>query len=218
MRGWVDWRAGLLLSALPIVSFLLRTPDGVTAETQRVLRHELGLAQSAGWPAQLVMASGDEHELQEQGRRLWTGAGGRETFLLASESAAVLIPSQAFLDLPESGRAAEYEEWLTEAKRLQDLEGTVRVLAWTFVTRIKQAGKIPASTPIASLPGLHFPSPVESPSASLDWGIPFAVLVPLALWLLRRRRSICAQGLAADKQSQLPEPGSRQVAAGKEFS
>ena len=206
-----------MLSALPILSLLLRAPDGVTAETQRVLRHELGLAQAAGWPAQLVTVSGDEQELRELGRQLWSNVGGRETFLLASENAAVLMPSQAFLDLPESGRAAEYEEWLTEAKRLQDVEGTVRILAWTFVTRLKQAGKIPGSTPIASLPGLHFPSPVESPSASLDWGLPLAVLVPLALWLLRRRRSMRAQGLA-DKQSQLPEPGPRRVVAGKQLS
>jgi hypothetical protein len=165
----------------------------------------------------LVTVSGDEQELRELGRQLWSNVGGRETFLLASENAAVLMPSQAFLDLPESGRAAEYEEWLTEAKRLQDVEGTVRILAWTFVTRLKQAGKIPGSTPIASLPGLHFPSPVESPSASLDWGLPLAVLVPLALWLLRRRRSMRAQGLA-DKQSQLPEPGPRRVVAGKQLS
>jgi hypothetical protein len=217
LKRWFDWRAGLVLSALPIVSLLLRAPDGVTAETRRVLRHELGLAQAAGWPAHLVMASGNERVLLDLGRQLWSGVGGRETFLLASENAAVLMPSQAFQDLPKSAHVAEYEDWLVEARRLQDLEGTVRILAWTFVTRLKQAGKMPASTPLASLPGLHFPSAVESPSASLDWGIPLAVLVPLALWLLRRRRSVLAQRLA-DEQSQLPEPGPQRIAAGKELS
>jgi hypothetical protein len=215
VKPWFDWRAAVILLALPLMSMLIRNSSALSPRAQHMIRHELGLARSAGWPAELVVTEGNEADLQALGRKMWDEAMGKTSFLLVSETEVVFLPSQAFLALPKSINSERHERWLMEARLLKDTEGTASALVWSFLTSLKEARKLPASLPLATLPPLVVPSAAESPSVSADWGLPLAILVPYSLWLLRRRARAKASA-PSQEESELAESRTGGVAGSQE--
>lgn len=178
---------GLILLAIIGLRWLL-TPDPVLpAPLERLIEHELQRTSTAGWPARLVRAEGSRAVLEATGRRLQASEGSRITYLLVSENDVALVASGPLRELLAPVGADSLYRWAEVPLALRRPDAAVEALAFAFASALVDAGKIQRTPPLPPLLPVGPTHAMETPRESLDWGLPLALLIPLALAFARRR-------------------------------
>jgi len=179
---------GLPLFAVIVLRWLLTPDPALPAYMERMIN--VGLLQrasAAGWPARLVKAEGDRAALEAAGRRLQASQGQDVTYLLVSEDDVAFVPSPSFQTLFPSAREDRIYRWAEAPLAFRRPNTAVQALAVAFASVLAEAGKISRTPPLPPLYQVRPASALEEPGDSVDWGLPLALLIPLALAFARRR-------------------------------
>jgi hypothetical protein len=177
----------LIVLAIIGLRWLLAPDPILSAPLERLIDYGLQRTSAAGWPVRLVRAEGSRAVLAATGRRLQAREGSQVTYLLVSEDDVALIPSEPFRELLLPARVDSLYRWAEVPLTFRRPDAAVQALAFAFASVLARAGKIPRDPPLPPLVPVGPTLAMEGAGESVDWGLPLALFIPLALGFARRR-------------------------------
>jgi len=177
----------LILLAIAGWRWMTAIDTVLPAPRERLINHGLQRATAAGWPARVVRAEGDRAVLESTGHHLQASESQDVTYLLISEDSVAFVPSRGVQALLSPERIRILYRWVEMPLRFKKTDIALQSLAMGFCMVLVDAGKLPRLPPLPPLPSIPGAEAIERPEESADWGVPLALLIPLALWGARRR-------------------------------